>query len=239
MPISHRHRYKNIHQPLRNFNHEGSSQPTTHTNSTLPTQVQRTAGDTHQSTGNQKSKDRIYDRRVQYSPILKLGKSTPMIQKISQGTTPIQNTKCGQIDRIQHNPAKFRDFRLYGNLGPVKERDEFKILVDSIWNLERLHIGHYRFGETDVTYRAKSTKLLIKMFPTLSINVNPFGEMGTSKSNPDNKFRNTIKPRSWIRRLWNKHGLPEGQQSTGNDIKIITHNATNPARPVEADPPNQ
>ena len=94
-----------------------------------------------------------------------------------------------------------RDFQLYRNLGTTKGKIEFKMLIDSIQNLERLHVGHYRFEETDVMYRAKSTKLLVEMFPTLSINVNPFGKLGTSKSNPDNKFRNTIKPRSWVRRL--------------------------------------
>ena len=98
-----------------------------------------------------------------------------------------------------------RLFELHGIRGPAQEQDEFKRKIDSIPNLDRLHVGHYRFGELDVTHRRKSTKLMTKMFPTLSINLDPFGEAGPSKSNPDNAFNSTIKPRSWARRLWNKN----------------------------------
>ena len=98
-----------------------------------------------------------------------------------------------------------RLFELHGIYGPAQEHDEFKRQIDSISNLDRLHVGHYRFGELDVMNRRKSTKLMTKMFPTLSINLDPFGEAGPSKSNPDNKFNSTIKPRSWARRLWNIH----------------------------------
>ena len=133
----------------------------------------------------------------------------PQMKYINLAETAISHEMlCIIADGWKHSlvdlslPDRYvRDFQLYGNLGPTKERIEFKMLIDSIQNLERLHVGQYRFGGTDVMYRAKSTKLLIKMFPNLSINVNPFGEPGTSKSSPDDKFRNTIKPRSWIRRL--------------------------------------
>ena len=94
-----------------------------------------------------------------------------------------------------------RLFQLHGILGPVQEHDKFKRQIDSILNLDRLHVGHYRFGEMDVINRRKSTKVMTEMFPTLSINLDPFGEAGPSNSNPDNKFNSTIKPRSWARRL--------------------------------------
>ena len=96
-----------------------------------------------------------------------------------------------------------RLFQLHGLHGPVQEHDDFKRQIDSITNLDRLHVGHYRFGEIDVNNRRKSTKVMTEMFPTLSINLDPFGEAGPSNSNPDNKFNSTIKPRNWARRLWN------------------------------------
>ena len=133
----------------------------------------------------------------------------PMMQYINLAETAVSRPTLGTIiKKWKHSledlslPDRYvRIFELHGIYGPAQKHEEFKRQIDSISNLERLHIGHYRFGELDVRQRRKSAKLMTEMFPTLSINLDPFGEAGPSKSNPDTKFNSTIKPRSWARRL--------------------------------------
>ena len=133
----------------------------------------------------------------------------PMMRYINLAETAVSRPTLGIIiKKWKHSmedlslPDRYvRLFELHGIHGPAQEQDEFKRKIDSIPNLDRLHVGHYRFGELDVASTRKSTKLMTEMFPTLSINLDPFGEAGPSKSNPDNAFNSTIKPRDWARRL--------------------------------------
>jgi len=133
----------------------------------------------------------------------------PMMQYINLAETAVSRATLRIITgKWKHSledlslPDRYvRLFQLHGLHGPVQEHDDFKRQIDSITNLDRLHVGHYRFGEIDVNNRRKSTKVMTEMFPTLSINLDPFGEAGPSNSNPDNKFNSTIKPRNWARRL--------------------------------------
>ena len=96
-----------------------------------------------------------------------------------------------------------RQLKLFSDFGPYERRDEFATLIKSMPRMERLHVGHFRFEHTDVMYRRTTVKMLSTMFPKLLINPNPFGTLGPSTSDPGRKYRNNIRPNSWV--LRNRH----------------------------------
>ena len=93
-----------------------------------------------------------------------------------------------------------RQLKLFSDCGPYARREEFKTLIKSMPRLERLHVGHYRFEQSDIMARRDHVKMLCEMFPHLLINPSPFGKLGPSKYDPARKFHNAIRPQSWALR---------------------------------------
>merc|ERR1712001_89979 len=68
-----------------------------------------------------------------------------------------------------------RQLKLFSSFGPYDRREEFATLIKSMPRLERLHVGHYRFEQSDIMARRDHVVVLCKMFPHLLINPSPFG----------------------------------------------------------------
>ena len=93
-----------------------------------------------------------------------------------------------------------RQLKLCPTLGPYAKREEFATLIKSMPRLERLHVGHYRFEQSDIMARRNHVVMLCEMFPHLLINPSPFGKLGPSNYDPARKFHNAIRPQSWALR---------------------------------------
>ena len=124
--------------------------------------------------------------------------------KISYGIFPRMASRWRYSMRDLSLPEQLaRQLKLFSDFGPYERRDEFATLIRSMPRMERLHIGHFRFEHTDVMYRRTTVKMLSAMFPKLLINPNPFGTLGPSTSDPGRKYKNNIRPNSWV--LRNRH----------------------------------
>ena len=98
-------------------------------------------------------------------------------------------------------PEQFaRQLKLFSDFGPFERREEFQTLVKSMPKIEHLHVGHYRFELTDVMYRRMTVRMLSGMFLKLLINPNPFDNLGPSSSDPGRRFKNNVRPTSWVLR---------------------------------------
>ena len=98
-------------------------------------------------------------------------------------------------------PEQFaRQLKLFLDFGPYERREEFGTLIRSMPRMERLHVGHYFFELTDVMHRRTTVRMLSGMFPRLLINPNPIGTLGPSTSDPGRKFKNNVRPESWVLR---------------------------------------
>ena len=93
-----------------------------------------------------------------------------------------------------------RQLKLFSSFGPYARREEFATLIKSMPRLERLHVGHYRFEQSDIMARRDHVIVLCEMFPHLLINPSPFGKLGPSSYDPARKFHNAIRPQSWALR---------------------------------------
>ena len=93
-----------------------------------------------------------------------------------------------------------RQLKLFSSFGPYARREEFATLIKSMPRLERLHVGHYRFEQSDIMARRDHVVVLCEMFPHLLINPSPFGKLGPSSYDPARKFHNAIRPQSWALR---------------------------------------
>ena len=93
-----------------------------------------------------------------------------------------------------------RQLKLFSSFGPYDRREEFATLIKSMPRLERLHVGHFRFEQSDIMARRDHVVVLCKMFPHLLINPSPFGKLGPSSHDPARKFHNAIRPQSWALR---------------------------------------
>ena len=93
-----------------------------------------------------------------------------------------------------------RQLKLFPSSGPYARREEFATLIKSMPRLERLHVGHYRFEQSDIMARRNHVVVLCEMFPHLLINPSPFGKLGPSSYDPARRFHNAIRPQSWALR---------------------------------------
>ena len=83
---------------------------------------------------------------------------------------------------------------------------QFQILVLEMEKLEYLHVGHYKFHQTDIDNRRPQVAKLNSLFPHLIINHNPYSICPTKRrrnipqSDPSYRFWRNIGPNSWTSR---------------------------------------
>ena len=83
---------------------------------------------------------------------------------------------------------------------------QFRTLMNEMTRLEYLHVGHYKFHQSDIEHRRPQVARLKALFPNLHINHNPYAicpttqESNVPQSDPSFRFKKNIRPNSWTSR---------------------------------------